>query len=443
MTDERISPHSLDAERSVLGAVLVSNDALYAVGATLMPQDFYRDAHRRIYAAMVDLSERGVPVELVTLCDALKRRGELDEVGGPVYVASLGDGVPKATNVEHYARIIREKATMRALIEAGNRVVSAAYKAEEDSRVVLDDAERVLLAIGQDVESGDLVLMDRLVPDVMALLEQITRSGQPVTGLSTGLRDLDTATRGLHPGNLIILGGRPGQGKSALALQWAIHAAQVGQVAFFSMEMNREEVATRALAQLAGVDHHEMMRGKLHGEDRAMVERARSVLESLPLAIDDASSLTPYQIRSKAKKLQTRGGLKLVIVDYLQLLKRPRHVHSREEAVAENTWALKVLANELRVPLVALSQLSRGSAKEDRRPSLEDLRESGAIEQHANVVLLIYKPPSEQTGIVDMTPPVELLIAKQRNGPSQWSVDLVFRAKCMRFEEQAPHWRTA
>lgn len=440
---ERVSPQSLDAERAILGAILVSNDALYAVGASITPSDFFRDGHSRIYSAMVELSERGVPIEFVTLTDALKRRGDLDAIGGPVYVASLAEGIPKATNIEYYARIVREKAVLRALIAAGNRVVAAAYEAQDDSRLVLDDAERSLLAISQDVESGDLVFMDRLVPDAMALLEQIMRSGQPVTGLSTGLRDLDASTRGLHPGNLIVLGGRPGQGKSALALQWAIHAAQSGPVALFSMEMNRDEVTTRALAQLAGVDHHEMMRGKLPTEDRSMVERARKVLEGLPLAIDDASSLTPYQIRSKAKKLQARAGLKLVVVDYLQLLKRPRHVHSREEAVAENTWALKVLANELRVPLVALSQLNRSSAKEDRRPSLEDLRESGAVEQHANVVLLIYKPPSDQSGIIDLTPPVELLIAKQRNGPSQWSVDLVFRAKCMRFEEQTPHWRTA
>jgi replicative DNA helicase len=435
---ERVLPHSLDAERAVLGAILVRNDALYEVGATLRPTSFYRKAHERIYAAMVTLAERAIPSEFVTLKDELQRRGELDDIGGPAYIAGLADGVPSSTNVTFYARIVREKAILRDVITASRRVTQAAYDAEEDAVTVVDEAERALLAISQDtLADADLLLVESLLPATMALLEAIAQTGRPVTGLSTGWPTLDAQTRGLHPGNLIVLGGRPGDGKSALALQLALHVAKTVPVAFFSMEMNRDEIVSRALAQIARVDHHRMMQGYLNEDEQRKVGAARLDIESRALAIDDSGALTPFQIRSKAKKLASRKGLGFVVVDYLQLLQRPRQAHSREEAVADNTWALKVLAGELKVPVLALSQLNRSSAKEDRRPTLVDLRESGAVEQHANVVLLIYKPPPESNGVVTVTPTVELLIAKQRNGPQQGKVDMVFNGPSMRFEEMS------
>jgi replicative DNA helicase len=437
MTEPRPQPHSLDAERAVLGAILVEPDALYAVGATLRPDHFFRPSHKRIYAALIAMSEAGLPIEFLTLKNQLQRRGELDEVGGAVYVASLADGTPKSVNIEHYARIVREHATLRDVIVAGSKMVEQAYLASEDSRIVIGEAERTLLDLTHDAQVNDLLFIGRTIPDTMATLEAI-KTGRAVTGQPTGFRQLDEWTRGFHPGNLIVLGGRPGEGKSALALQLAIRVARDVPVAFFSMEMSRDEIQTRALAQEARVNHHAMMQGKLPPDEDARVARARDRLNDLPLAIDDTAALSPFQIRSKARKLQAQHGLGFVVVDYLQLLQRPRTAQSREESVAENTWALKMLAGELKVPVLALSQLNRASqSRDDKRPTLADLRESGAVGQTANVVFLIYKPPAESNGIVTSIPPVELLIAKQRNGPQHVSVDLVFVGEHMRFEERS------
>jgi replicative DNA helicase len=437
VTDTRPLPASLDAERSVLGAVLMDGTALFAVAGMLTPTHFFRHAHGRIYAAMQAIAERGAPIEFVTLKDELLKRGELDECGGPAFLSSLPDGMPKASNIQHYAEIVREKAALRALIDAANNIREAAYAASDDAREVMDDAERALITLAQDQAGSDLLFAHAIVPDTLGLIDQMAQTRRPVTGVSTGLTHLDRYTRGLHPGNLIVLGGRPGEGKSALALQLALHVAQESPVAFFSMEMNREEITTRALAQLARIDHHLMMQGRLSSDELGAVMRAGQRLQELPIAFDDTSALTPFQIRSKAKQMQSRHGLGFVVVDYLQLLQRPRHAHSREEAVAENTWSLKVLAGELKVPVLALSQLNRSSAKEGTRPTLTDLRESGAVEQHANVVLLIYRPQAKSDGVVTEQPPVQLLIAKQRNGPQGVDVELVFVGKSMLFTEQA------
>lgn len=435
--NERVLPHSLDAERAVLGSIFTDNTRLYEVGAQLRPQDFYRVAHQHIFAALVSLSERGIGADFITVKNELAKRGELEACGGPAYIAGLPDGVPKTTNIEFYGRIVRETSVMRGLITAATKVIDAAYEATDDPGQVLGDAERSLLLLSEQSQVGDLLLLDQIAPATMALLESISHSGRSVTGLATGFRELDDATRGLHPSNLIVLGGRPGEGKSALALQIAIQAAQSVPVAFFSMEMNRDELFTRGLAQVAKINHHAMMQGWLSEADQRKVGTAFAELSMLPLAIDDQPALTPFQIRSKARTFQMRrGGLGLIVVDYLQLLQRPRHAHSREEAVADNTWALKMIAGELRVPVLALSQLNRSSQqRDDKRPTLSDLRESGAVEQHANVVLLIYRPPERTDGAVVTMPPVELLIAKQRNGPQGGKVDLVFRGESMRFEE--------
>lgn len=441
MTQDRSLPHNIDAERSVLGVVIVHNPALYEVAGLLTAEDFYPPRHQRIFAAMTRLLERGVVIDFVTLKNELGKSGELEEVGGAAYVASLADGMPASANVEYYAKIVREKSILRQLIFAANKVLSSAYEASDDPSVLLDEAERALLSVSHNSDAGDLMFAEHLLPETMAMLARIFDTKRPVTGVPTGFAELDTFTRGWQPGNLVVLGGRPGEGKSALALQVALHAAQSGPVAFFSMEMSREEILTRALAQVARIDHHMMMQGRLSQDDQRKVGEAQQAIAALPITFDDTAALTPFQIRSKAKKLQGRKGLGFVVVDYLQLLQRPRSAHSREEAVADNAWALKVLAGELKVPVLALSQLSRLSTKEDRRPTMADLRESGAIEQHANVILLIYKPNAETNGVVTETPAVELIIAKQRNGPRGVHVDLAFRGPSMRFEPI--EWRHA
>lgn len=441
MTPEEVLPHDLDAERSVLGSILADNSALWEVGALLRPEHFYRVAHGKMYAALVGLAERSVPADEVTLVHELRRVGDLVECGGPLEVSLLQNGVPRHTNVAAYAAIVIEKAGLRDLIVIANRIRLAAYTAGDDAAAVLEQAEQALLGITQDVQAGNLAPVSDLLPATMAAIEQIHLTKRPVSGLPTGFADLDAYTRGLHPGNLIVLGGRPGEGKSAMALQIALRAAQTGPVALFSMEMSGDELMTRALAQVAQIDHHQMMTGRLSPEDRAELAQAQAEIAALPLTVDDTAALTPFAIRAKCRRLQAQKGLSLVVVDYLQLLQRPRHAHSREEAVADNTWALKVLAGELRVPVLALSQLNRSSTKEERRPTLSDLRESGAVEQHANVVLLIYRPTNAPA--VGGMPSVELLIAKQRNGPQGVTVDLQFRGPSMRFDAPVETWRTA
>jgi replicative DNA helicase len=436
----RALPCNLEAEQAVLGSLLVQNAAMDAIGATLRAEHFYRKAHGQVFSAIVALLERGIAADFVTVKEELTRRGELEAVGGPVYLAELSTGVPRATNVEYYARIVREKSMLRRLIEASDDVTERAYKAGEDAHEVLSAAEAVFLNISQEAVPGELVMSEVLAFETHAVLDTAHRERRPLTGLSSGFPGLDGYTRGMHKGNLIVLGGRPGEGKSSLALQIGLHVAKKEPVALFSMEMSREEISTRAIAMLGQVDHHFMMLGRLGPDDRQRMDDGAAKYQKRLLGIDDSSALTPMQIRSKARRMKARIGLALVVVDYLQLMQRPKHAKSREEAVAENSRALKVLAGELGVPVLALSQLNRAvESRADKRPTLADLRESGAIEQDANAVLLIYRQPTKSDGAVSEAPPVELIVAKQRNGPSNVTVPLTFRGETTTFAEV--EWR--
>ena len=433
---ERTLPSNLEAERAVLGTVLVTHGrVLDTVADQLRPEEFYREAHRRIFRTMVTLFRRGEAIDFVTLREALTTTGDLEEVGGPAYITALADGVPVSTNVAYYARIVREKATGRDVIAVANRLLTAAYDLE-DPVALIDQAERALLAVSHQAVPGDLVSAAQMSREIYPVLEALTAARQPVTGVSTGLADLDHYTRGLQPGSLVILAGRPSTGKSSLALQWALHVAQTQPVAFFSVEMSQQEQVFRVLATLAHVDGHHLQCGQLSTGDQTQVGLALTAFSQRYFWLDDSGAVSPLQVRSRARRLKAQHGLGLILVDYLQLVQHGR-AESREQAVAATARLLKQVARELDVPLVALCQLSRKvEERADKRPQLSDLRESGALEQDADLVLLIHRPPPKNDGVVVISPSAELIIAKQRNGPTA-SVELVWRGEQYRFAELA------
>jgi len=440
-TLERPLPQNLDAERSILGAILLDNQALNAAIENLRPEDFFFDPHRRVFQQMVALGETQQAIDLVTLNDALDRRGELESCGGTPYLASLVDGVPRSANIEHYVRIVKEKALLRNLIHATHAIQERAFEGEEGADGILDGAESSIFALAEDRIRVGLVSMKEIVHANFERLEKIFREGKSITGASTGYGELDKLTSGLQPSELIILAARPSQGKTALALNFAENiAVRAGlPVAIFSLEMSKESLLQRLVASVAQIDAHKFRTGHLGREDWRRMTEALGQIASAPLWIDDASSLTVVEIGAKARRLKReKGGLALLIVDYLQLISARGRFSNRNEEVSSITRGLKGLAKELQIPVLVLSQLTRAPERDERRPQLADLRESGAIEQDADVVMFIYRPNFFK---VDALPEerdqADLLVAKQRNGPTD-RVRLIFKSRQTRFEEAAP-----
>jgi len=440
-TLERPLPQHLDAERSILGAILLDNQALNAAIENLRPEDFFFDPHRRVFQQMVALGETQQAIDLVTLNDALDRRGELESCGGTPYLASLVDGVPRSANIEHYVRIVKEKALLRNLIHATHAIQERAFEGEEGADGILDGAESSIFALAEDRIRVGLVSMKEIVHANFERLEKIFREGKSITGASTGYGELDKLTSGLQPSELIILAARPSQGKTALALNFAENiGVRAGlPVAIFSLEMSKESLLQRLVASVAQIDAHKFRTGHLGREDWRRMTEALGQIASAPLWIDDASSLTVVEIGAKARRLKReKGGLALLIVDYLQLISARGRFSNRNEEVSSITRGLKGLAKELQIPVLVLSQLTRAPERDERRPQLADLRESGAIEQDADVVMFIYRPNFFK---VDALPEerdqAELLVAKQRNGPTD-RVRLIFKSRQTRFEEAAP-----
>lgn len=430
MTD-RVLPHDLDAERSVLGAVLVDPKAIDVAGSVLKPEHFYRKAHELIFVSLLALSERSVTADHVTLKDELVRRGQLNEVGGITYVAGLDAGLPRATNVESYARIVKEKAMLRELIYAANGVVQSAYDSAGDPHEVLGSAEQVFIRLSTESAPGDLVSADVVARELYPVLETLAQQRRPVTGISSGLYPLDRMTRGFQNGDLIIIAGRPSQGKTSIALQFALHAAATAPVAFFSLEMSQQALGMRAVSLLARVDAHEMQCGGLSDEEQGRVGRALQTLADLKWAVDDTPDVTPFQIRSKARRMKARHGLGMLVVDYMQLMAGGGRFENRTQEVSAISRAMKGVARDLNVPTLVLSQLSRKSEERaDKRPQLSDLRESGAIEQDADLVCMVHRPPAPD-GYQTAT---EFIVAKQRNGPIGM-IELAFVKEQMRFTE--------
>ncbi len=437
---ERPLPHNLDAERSVLGAVLLDNHMLNAAVEKLRADDFFLDQHRRVFQQMIVLGEAQKAIDLVTLTDELHRKGELEAAGGAAYLAQLVDGVPRVSNVDHYARIVKEKAVLRNLIHTTYAIQQQALEAEEDADAILDRAESSIFQLAEDRIRAGFVGVKELVRENFDRLERIFTEGHRITGLATGYQQLDNLTSGLQPSELIILAARPSIGKTALALNIAENVALNAKepAAIFSLEMSKESLLLRLLASHARINAHKFRTGHLSRDDwRKMTESLGSLAEA-PLWIDDSGSITVVEIGAKARRLKRDKGLSLVVVDYLQLVSARGRFGNRNEEVTSITRGLKGLAKELKVPLLVLSQLTRAPEREDRRPQLADLRESGAIEQDSDVVMFIHRPKAYST---EETPEerakAEIIIAKQRNGPTD-RVHFVFLSAFTRFEEAAP-----
>jgi len=435
---QRKLPHNLEAEKCVLGAVLINNDKFNYAAELIDADDFFRQAHQRIFDKMVNLSERGQVIDLVTLKEELGRTGDLDDVGGPAYIAALIDGVPGSTHVEHYARIVKEKSTLRSLIQSANRILKSAYEAETDAEVQLDQAEKEIFEIADDqIQEGFVSLRD-LVPGSMETVEKLQSHQGLLTGMPSGFTDLDKLTSGFQPSDLVIIAARPSMGKTSLALNIAQHIGVKTErsVGVFSLEMSKEQLFLRMLTAEARIDAQHFRGGQKLGEQEyRKISQALNTLGEARVFIDDSAGVGVLEMRAKARRLKQEHGLDMLIVDYIQLMQGRGRYENRTLELASISRALKGLAKELQIPILVLSQLSRApEARKDHRPQLSDLRESGALEQDADVVIFIYRddqynpnPENENTA--------ELLVSKQRNGPTG-VVKLAFLKEMTRFENQ-------
>jgi replicative DNA helicase len=439
-TLERPLPQNLEAERSILGAILLDNHALNAAIENIKPEDFFLEQHRRVFNQMIALGEAQQAIDLVTLTESLHRVGELESSGGAPYLAALADGMPRVSNVEHYARIVREKALLRNLIHATHNIQQRALEGEDGADTILDNAESSIFAIAEDRIKAGLIPVKDIVRDNFERLEKIFREGKSITGVSTGYTELDKLLSGLQPSELLILAARPSQGKTALALNFAENIAiRAGKpVAFFSLEMSKESLLQRLVASVAQIDAHKFRSGHLSREDWRRMTEALGTISSAPLWIDDAGSTSVLEIGAKARRLKRDKGLAMVVVDYLQLITGRGRFNNRQEEVSSISRGLKGLAKELQLPVLVLSQLTRAPEREERGPQLSDLRESGAIEQDADVVMFIYRPHwAKMDAAPEERDQAEIQVAKQRNGPTD-KVRFVFRSRLTRFEEAAP-----
>lgn len=439
---DRTLPHNLEAEKSVLGAILINNHAFNQAAEVLDAHDFFRDAHRRIFETMVGLTERSQPVDFVTLNDELTRGGAMEAVGGPAYVASLTDGVPRSANVEYYAKIVKEKSTLRRLIQSATDVLARAYDAEEDADELLDAAERSIFQIAEHRLRSGFVSIGSLVDSGYQLIEQLQQHKGLVTGVPTGFVDLDEMTSGFQKSDLVIVAARPSMGKTSLVLNMALNAGiEAGRtVGIFSLEMSKEQLFMRMLTSEARVDAHRFRGGFLGEQDYSRLVEAFARLHDAKVFIDDTPSAGILEMRAKARRLKMEHGLDMLIIDYLQLMQGRGKFENRQQELSSISRALKILAKELEVPILALSQLSRApETRSDHRPQLSDLRESGALEQDADVVLFIYRDemyPIDGESNPDTQGIAELIIGKQRNGPTG-SVRVAFLKQYTRFENLA------
>jgi replicative DNA helicase len=436
-----VPPQHIEAEESLLSAILVDNTALLEVVETLTPSDFYRTAHQKIFAAMSDLFERGEPVDVVTLNNSLKEKGQLEVVGGPAYLARLLDAVPLAVNAQHYARIVHDKAVLRRLIEKANAITKRCFQEQGGADDIIDFAEASIFEVTEKKARQAFYPLSKLIDSNIDFLEEKQKNKSLVTGVPTGFSHIDNLTSGLQNSDLIILAARPSMGKTALALNIARNAAvDAGvPVAIFSLEMSKEQLSLRLLCAEARIDSSRLRSGFFSMEDWERLTDAAGVLSAAPIFIDDSPSLSAMEVRAKARRLKMDKNIGLIIIDYLQLMQARGSAERRDLEISEISRSLKALAKEINLPVVALSQLNRMlEQRNDRRPRLSDLRESGALEQDADVVAFIYRDEvynKEENNPHKGT--AEIILAKQRNGPIG-EVRLTFLSVYTRFENMAP-----
>ncbi|ABN53458.1 MAG TPA: replicative DNA helicase [Hungateiclostridium thermocellum] len=430
----RIPPQNIEAEQSVLGAILLDKEVLSSVTEIISSQDFYREDHREIFEAIMDLYEKGEPIDLITVAEQLKVRGSLEAVGGLEYLTNLASLVPTTANAKHYAKIVEEKSILRRLIKASSEIINMGYEAAEEVSYVLDKAEKSIFDVLQKRNTQGFALIKDVLIDTFNRLEELYNNKGYITGIPTGFVDLDYKTAGLQNSDLILIAARPAMGKTSFVLNIAQYAAIHAKVpvAIFSLEMSKEQLVNRMLCCEAMVDSQKMRTGKLEDSDWQKVARALGPLSEAPIYIDDTPGLSVAEIRAKCRRLKLEKNLGLVVIDYLQLMQGRGKSESRQQEISEISRSLKILAKEINVPVLTLSQLSRApELRSDHRPILSDLRESGAIEQDADIVMFLYRddyynPDTEKKNIA------EVIIAKHRNG-STGTVELAWLGQYTKF----------
>ena len=438
---DRTAPRAPEAEQAVIAAMLMDTDAILRAGEHVDDTMFYDERHRRIFRAMIAISQRSEVVDPVTLGNELARRGELEASGGKEYIGELIDAVPTAANVEYHAKIVKEKALLRRLIETSTTIITEAFQGRATAEELLDDAEQRIFQVSQQRGLQGFMRVKELMWPTMERIEALQRGGKTITGVASGFTDLDELTSGFQPADLVIVAARPSMGKTALVLNIAQYAAieKNVPVALFSLEMSKESLVQRMLTAEGRVDAQKMRKGLLRDEDYSRLARAAGILSGAPIWIDDSAAITLLEIRSKARRLKADQDIGMVVIDYLQLIQGPSSSESRQQEISQISRSLKALAKELAVPVIALSQLSRAPEQRagDHRPQLSDLRESGAIEQDADLVMFIYRQ-EVYDGATDkdgnsLEGRAEVIIGKQRNGPIGL-VNLFFHKAYTRFE---------
>ncbi|HEX7714547.1 MAG TPA: replicative DNA helicase [Bacillota bacterium] len=433
-TLDRVPPQNIEAERSTLGSMMLEKEAIYKGSEVLRPEDFYREAHRVIFEVVTQLANKGEPVDIITVSEELKRREMLDKIGGVAYLTALANSVPTAANIEYYARIVEEKSLLRSIISVATNIVSLGYAGSEEVDQILDEAEKQIFQISQKRNIKGFVSLKSILIETFERIEQIYESKGGVTGLPTGFTDLDRMTAGLQPSDLVILAARPSMGKTTFALNIARHAAVELKipVVIFSLEMSKEQLALKLLCSEAGVDNQRIRTGTLMDNDWPRLSHALGRLSDSTMFIDDTAGVSALDIRARARRIKAENGLGLIVIDYLQLMQNRGRSENRQQEVSEISRSLKSLARELNVPVIALSQLSRAvEQRQVKVPSLADLRESGSLEQDADMVAFLYRedyynPETDKKNITD------LIIAKQRNGPTG-SIEMLFQREFSKF----------